>query len=186
MRQCAIINAVNYASAINWGSVPDWFAAIGTIVSVLLIGAGLLREIRRRRLDDEQTAAERREIEAERRDAEAAQARLVTSSLGANPRGRFAEISVDNASDAPILGVTPTIVIRPVDGTPERRTPVRMPNSQIAPHSEAPVGVRLDDAGDLIADDLSNIDLEVEYTDVHGRRWRRLGDEQPERVLDQG
>ena len=58
-------------AAVNWGSVPDWIAAVGSVIAMLLAVSGLLYEMHKRRLTEAETAAERRA-------AEGNQARLVS------------------------------------------------------------------------------------------------------------
>ena len=51
-------------AAVNWGSVPDWIAAVGSVIAMLLAVSGLLYEMHKRRLTEAETVAERRAAEA--------------------------------------------------------------------------------------------------------------------------
>ncbi|WP_406072955.1 hypothetical protein [Micromonospora sp. NBC_01638] len=85
---------------VDWGSVPDWFGAVGSIASVLFVYLGLRREIRARRTDDMRVRA--------------TQARLV--SAVAEIRGTSVlRVTVANESDAPVLDVAVLARLVPPD-----------------------------------------------------------------------
>jgi hypothetical protein len=48
------------AYQINWGSVPDWIAAIGSVLAFTGFAIAFIWEVRKRRLDDEQDRIPRR------------------------------------------------------------------------------------------------------------------------------
>jgi hypothetical protein len=82
----------------NWGSVPDWVAAVGTAGSLFYIA--VQHQIERRK-DREQ----RDEEVKDRRDREASQARLVSVAAGWGfdlGRGYTVRITVRNDSPSPI------------------------------------------------------------------------------------
>jgi hypothetical protein len=65
-------------SAVNWGSVPDWIAGIGSVLAFLGLVAGLLIESAKRRKDE----ARRVQDEARRKDETAEAARTAQSRTG--------------------------------------------------------------------------------------------------------
>src|SRR4051794_14345344 len=97
MRGGVVPDAYYASSDVDWGSVPDWVGAIGTVLAFVGFGVAFWWEVRLRRLDD-------RRADADRREAEAAQARLVfaTRTGGAPERVRA---RVRNASDGQIFGI---------------------------------------------------------------------------------
>ncbi|WCN80992.1 hypothetical protein [Micromonospora sp. LH3U1] len=152
---------------VDWGSVPDWFGAVGSIASVLFVYLGLRREIRARRTDDLRVRA--------------TQARLV--SAVAEIRGTSVlRVTVANESDAPVLDVAVLARLAPPDdpdGPPiglaaakqVRRVPARDAHDLFvtvaAEHRLGPTDTIL---------------VELTFTDHDGNRWRRIGAGQPEPV----
>ena len=49
------------ASRVNWGSVPDWIAGLGSVLAFAGFAIAFIWEIRKRRHDDEQAAEDRRD-----------------------------------------------------------------------------------------------------------------------------
>lgn len=156
-----------YDDVADWGSVPDWFGALGSIASVLFVYLGLRREIRARRSDDLRVRA--------------TQARLV--SAVAQIRGNSVlRVAVANESDAPVLDVA--VQVRRVppddpDGPPVGLAPAkqvrRIPGRDVhdlfvtvtAEHRLRPADTVL---------------VELTFTDHDGNRWHRVGAAQPEPV----
>ncbi|WP_410814406.1 hypothetical protein [Micromonospora sp. 067-2] len=152
---------------IDWGSVPDWFGAVGSIASVLFVYLGLRREIRARRTDDLRVRA--------------TQARLV--SAVAEIRGTSVlRVTVANESDAPVLDLAVLARLVPADetdGPPVGLAAVkqvrRIPGRDVhdlfvtvtAEHRLRPTDTVL---------------VELTFTDHDGNRWRRFGAGQPEPV----
>jgi hypothetical protein len=190
------------SSAVSWGSVPDWVAAIGSVLAFVGFGVALLREVRLRRIDDERTAEDRRQLEAERRDTEANQARQVTTAVGYgfNTKARWtASITLANESVASVTDVAVELVpARPPDDMPEmtgeaqRRLPICKTVQRVVgnggtamvdisvPHCfEEPKGTDPDPSWEVARAYF----VRVEFTDCHGRRWQRRGTQQPTRVL---
>ncbi len=96
----------NYS--IDWGSVPDWLAGIGTVGTLAFFGMQLRNDKRRHRTEEQ-----RRVDEA--RDREASQARLVASRARWDygpSSGYAARITVRNDSPFPITDVQAQLVSR--------------------------------------------------------------------------
>src|SRR5262245_44387771 len=94
----------------DWGSVPGWLEAVGTVGSFAFIGYGLLREIRLRREDEERRRLDDERAAAERRDAEADMARLVTLGFAAVD-ATHVELHILNDSPGPIRRLTYTLSV---------------------------------------------------------------------------
>ena len=90
------------AAAVDWGSVPDWIAAIGSVIATLLAITGLLYEMHKRRLAEA-------EATAERRAAEANQARLISVEVRVRGDGHRTDLTMRNDSDAPIRTISPLL-----------------------------------------------------------------------------
>src|SRR6185369_9254276 len=90
----------------DWGSVPDWLAAVGTTGGLIFIGFQYHRD-RTRDLDErKRLRAAEAETERLRRDAEAAQARLVSfKEVTEHGDGLAWLITVHNDSDRAIRDV---------------------------------------------------------------------------------
>lgn len=172
----ALISAA-LATKMNWGSVPEWFGAIGTILGTLIVGGGLWYEIRQRRLAD-------RQAEEERRDALAAPARLVTLDIRTD-HGRYL-IKVRNDGAAPIRKLTYTAMWT-LDGQ-DHRVPITKIRGGQSTYVGAHDQIELDCLVDGIdpAAPAKELDAEAEFVDFRGLRWViRAGDESLRRVLTQ-
>lgn len=159
--------------SINWGSLPDWLAAIGTVGSLGVVAIGLTREVKRRREDDRAAAAERRH-------ATARQARLVTAVARAwSPQQ--VHVTVRNESQAPIFDVKPGLLVADPE-TGQQTVPLAgrvldfVAMHRIAGGSgELQVALTVDEP--LTADPRAITDLI--FTDANGLRWRRINNGQP-------
>lgn len=161
-------------SAVDWGTVPAWVAAVGTASATILVSVGLLREIKRRRLDDEKAARERL-------DARRQQARLVYAEYVEYERStREIRLKVHNDSNAPIFDVALS-----AGAGPDRESwgPITT-----TPHPLNPTGVRPRDAENMalyLARDEPPIEygwyvsIELEFTDANGYRWSRADNRRP-------
>lgn len=165
--------------SVNWGSVPDWLAATGTVVAVVALT--LASKDYRSRAD-------------EFRDNEAAQARLVTSSRDAANQA----LEIVNHSAQPIFNVE-------IEDLTLRADPAA--RWQLSPHvfglessiDILPAGgkhwvaiqfVEADGAVFNVSSALVHrpgadigFDARVKFTDAGGLRWRRLNDNKPTRVF---
>ncbi|MFF4878248.1 hypothetical protein [Micromonospora sp. NPDC000668] len=154
-----------HQAAVDWGSVPDWFGAVGSIASVLIVYLGLRREIRARRTDELRVRA--------------TQARLI--SAVAEIRGNSVlRVTVANESDAPVLDVTVLPRLVPPDdpeGTPTELAAVKQVR-RIHGRDSHELFVTVTAEHRLRAADTVLVDLT--YTDHDGNRWRRSGAGQPE------
>ncbi|MDG4806361.1 hypothetical protein O7634_06285 [Micromonospora sp. WMMD1120] len=161
------MNWSSIQDVIDWGSVPDWFGAVGSIASVLFVYLGLRREIRARRADDLRTRA--------------TQARLV--SAVAEIRGTSVlRVTVANESDAPVLDVAvlarlaaPDDPDAPPVGLAAAKQVRRVPG-----HDVQDIFVTVAPEHRLRPDD--TVLVELTFTDHDGNRWRRVGAGQPEPV----
>ncbi|MEV4119132.1 hypothetical protein [Micromonospora sp. NPDC049645] len=150
---------------VDWGSVPDWFGAVGSIASVLFVYLGLRREIRARRNDDLRIRA--------------TQARLV--SAVAEIRGTSVlRVTVANESDAPVLDVSALARLVPADdpdGPPVALAAAKQVR-RIPGHEVHDLFVTVAAEHRLRAADTVLVDLT--FTDHDGNRWHRIGAGQPE------
>ncbi|MEU6074507.1 hypothetical protein [Micromonospora sp. NPDC047074] len=150
---------------VDWGTVPDWFGAVGSIASVLFVYLGLRREIRSRRSDELR--------------ARATQARLV--SAVAEVRGSsVVRIVVSNESDAPVLDLAATPCLPPPgDGTgPAVELAAPKQVRRIHGRENHELFVTLAAGRSLTPAD--GVSVELIFTDHDGNRWRRSGAGQPE------
>lgn len=145
---------------VDWGTVPAWVGAIGSLLLAVIFGGGLLHEIHQRRLADARAAAERF-------DRMAAQARLVSVG-GGIAKGRGGRISIRNDGDGPIRNLSYTLVVPGQDGQPERVAvhPVKPHPPFVGGHADLRVDIR---AARLV--DPRQASVEVEFTDTNGLRW---------------
>ncbi|MBM0233430.1 hypothetical protein JNW91_17145 [Micromonospora sp. STR1_7] len=150
---------------VDWGSVPDWFGAVGSIASVLFVYLGLRREIRARRTDELRIRA--------------TQARLV--SAVAEIRGNSVlRVTVANESDAPVLDVLVLPRLVPPDepdGPPVELGAVKQVR-RIHGRDNHDLFVTVTGERRLHATD--TVLVELTFTDHDGNRWRRIGAGQPE------
>ncbi|KQU61304.1 hypothetical protein ASG84_01970 [Rhodococcus sp. Leaf278] len=87
---------------VDWGSVPAWLGAVGTLGAVVVALTPAVRDSRRYAEDADLRAAERRDLEA-------AQARLVFFELDSFGG---VKVTIVNSSDAPIHHVSLDDVIK--------------------------------------------------------------------------
>jgi hypothetical protein len=145
---------------VDWGTVPAWVGAVGSLLVALVIGGGLLNEMKQRREADERAVAERL-------DRAAAPARMVSVG-GGIAKTRGGKVSVRNDGDAPIRNLSYAVVTRTADGE-TRRIPARSSKPRqpfVGAHSE----LRADIISTEVVDPRYAA-IEVEFTDKNGRRW---------------
>ncbi|NJP31063.1 hypothetical protein [Micromonospora thermarum] len=152
---------------VNWGSVPDWFAGLGTVGTLLFGVLSLRREIRTRRRED--------------RAARARQARLVSTTARIEGSGVL-RVRVANDSDGPVFDLVATPVVHTgAPGPGGRRVPVATvtgPVDRLDGRTGAELFVAVDRTVDLTGYASATVDLG--FTDQQGNRWRRSGSGQPE------
>lgn len=153
----------------NWGKVPDYLTGLGAVAA---FGALLI------------AALEWRQSQAERRDREADQARLIVAALwGVGVTDKFRQfIILRNHSDQPVF----TVRIHGVPTGKDRydgghgRTEAEYEQAVLSPGDATERHGIADDppSGKSVAEVVC-----FSFTDAHGRRWRREGGNQPVRVL---
>lgn len=156
-----ILGGVPDTLRIQWGSAPDWLAALGTIAAFV----GLLYEIRRSRVERTSAEATRAEALASHNQAEREQqVRRVTAWLddvGGDAADRNLAATVSNASEMAIYDIELKLV--GVPDIPSRSLPV------IAPGERRVVaqwlGVRVPGG--------SRLRVEVRFVDAQGVVWLR-------------
>ncbi|BEL04125.1 hypothetical protein Q0Z83_023160 [Actinoplanes sichuanensis] len=166
-------------AAVDWGSVPDWIAGIGSVFATLLAVSGLLYEMHKRRLTEARAAAERRA-------AEANQARLVSVQARVRGDGHRAELILRNDSAAPIRTVTPVLYWADTDGTWRipRLSSNGSPQAVLGPHESATSFAEVA-FGEPGPPEPAAVRTAVAFTDATGRRWLCLPDAgSPIPVLD--
>ena len=151
-------------AAVHWGSVPDWIAAVGSVIAMLLAVSGLLYEMHKRRLTEAETVAERRA-------AEGNQARLVSVEVRVRGDGHRAELTLRNDSPAPIRTVALVLYWADADGTwriPELSN--ETPLAVLGPHESATslAEVASGESGPPVP---TAVRAAVAFTDAEGRRW---------------
>jgi hypothetical protein len=156
---------------VDWGTVPAWVGAIGSLLVAGVIGGGLLYEIRLRRVSDARSAAERY-------DAMAAHARLVSVG-GGIAKGRGGRISIRNDADGPIRNLSYVVLARTADGEVER-LPV-YPVKQHPPFVGGHADLRIDIKTARLVDPRQS-QVEVEFTDTNGLRWALTSDNELRQV----
>ena len=150
---------------VDWGTVPAWVGAIGSLLVAIVIGGGLLYETRLRRMADARSAAERF-------DAMAAHARLVSVG-GGIAKGRGGRISIRNDGDGPIRNLSYVVLAGTADGEVER-LPVH-PVKQYPPFVGGHADLRIDIRTTRLVDP-RRCRIEVEFTDASGLRWALTSD----------
>lgn len=179
----------------HWGAFGDVLGGVGSMLAVVVATILLIREVRARRREATQYADERREQEEEQREREARQrdadawrARLVLAELGEselNPDDQETQsqwINVLNESDGFVFDVIVRIpgsdlrrVIHYIKPGSTESTDFRgLPDDYYVMHVSC--------GGPLMPYQLRAI---VEFTDPSGRRWRRHGWDQPQRLPDE-
>ncbi|MEV0458346.1 hypothetical protein [Catellatospora methionotrophica] len=106
----------NAYMATDWGSIPDWIGGVGTAISLFVVSSGLIWEMRRRRLDDNRLADERRE-------SERALARLVRIAIDTDEKFNV-QITIANDASMPIYDIELTL----------RNVPTVNPNLSVKAH----------------------------------------------------
>ncbi|WP_020525171.1 hypothetical protein [Catelliglobosispora koreensis] len=162
------------SGGVDFGSVPDWIAAIGTVLSFLAVGVGLLYEMHKRRAD---AVSE-----------EANQARLVTVISGTLTEQEFAKdsagcsITVKNYSAAPIFEVRAGMIEPGADG----RHTVQMPGQMKFRQQSHTLGPGAELAGSFLIVARQTYPEAItwlEFLDAIGRRWRRVNNGPPTKVV---
>jgi len=151
-------------AAVNWGSVPDWIAGVGSVMAMLLAISGLLYEMHKRRLSDAEAAAERRA-------AEANQARLVSVEVRVRGEGHRAELGLRNDSAAPIRTMAPILYWADAGGA--WRIPKLSngtPLAVLGPHESATLLAEVA-TGESGPPGPTAVRAAVAFTDAEGRRW---------------
>jgi hypothetical protein len=151
-------------AAVNWGSVPDWIAGVGSVMAMLLAISGLLYEMHKRRLSEAEAAAERRA-------AEANQARLVSVAVRVRGEGHRTELTLRNDSAAPIRTMAPILYWAGAGGA--WRIPKLSngtPLAVLGPHESATLlaEVATGESGPPVP---AAVRAAVAFTDAEGRRW---------------
>jgi hypothetical protein len=166
------------ASRIDWGSVPDWIAGIGSVLAFAGFAIAFIWEVRKRRQDDEQAAEERR-------DALKRHARLVFMKIigGSETQRR---LTLHNEGPGPIIDVVTTVWVWSDEATGELREVQlarRGPNTtELGAGENGEVWLWLADGERILPG--QEFFPQVEFTDCEGNRWRRRDNQQPVRVLD--
>lgn len=145
---------------VDWGTVPAWVGALGSVLVATVIGGGLLYEIHMRRLADAR-------VEAQWYDRMAAHARLVSVG-GGIAKGRGGRISIRNDGDGPIRNLSYTLLAHTADGEMSR-VPV-YPVKQHQPFVGGHADLRVDIKAARLVDPRQAL-IEVEFTDTSGLRW---------------
>lgn len=150
-----------FADWADWGTLPDWLAAIATPIAVV----ALLVEVVRSR--SERRAAVAEEARAEREQ----QVRSVTAwaqAVRQGPESVYSTVTahVDNASALAIYDVDIALVSSRPDLTLERRR-VRVIPPGARDDGETWTAVRLEPE--------DTVDVLLRFTDAQGLRWTRQG-----------
>ncbi|MEU6992701.1 hypothetical protein ABZ953_18855 [Streptomyces sp. NPDC046465] len=160
-----------------YGTVPDWVAAVGTVAATLLLAVGLLREIRRRRIDDARAATERRA-------AEANQARLVSVVFRARGSGLRVECVVRNDSPAPVRDAVPWLSwVDPAGALHVPQTEVGANAPLLGPGETTEMTLSVTERAEA-PDASGSLRCALAFTDANGRRWVRTANGAPTAVLD--
>lgn len=165
---------------VNWGSLPDWLAALGTVSAVVVALALALRDSQRHAAEEERRAQERRDLEA-------TQARLVYFTI-ASSGGIM--VTIHNASDRPIFHVCLESVEKV--GSPGLAWQVnrnvmgaRAETNSIEPHGHFKIPVNLvSEDGQAQRSRIGEYTVIISFLDAAGMRWSRTGMGPPTRVLD--
>ncbi|GGM53416.1 hypothetical protein ACFFX1_54920 [Dactylosporangium sucinum] len=161
-------------SAVNWGSVPDWIAGIGSVLAFAGLAFGLWWEARQRRLD--------------RLDADSQQARLVFAEVADYTLARCL-VRVRNNSDHPVYDVEVELL------APGSRTQVghrgiyiqEVPAHSSTDTTPSPellqewVRYTRRDPFLLDPDRLGRVLALITFVDGAGRAWKRYDTEAPTR-----
>ncbi|MBX5331557.1 hypothetical protein HQO90_11200 [Rhodococcus fascians] len=165
---------------VDWGSVPAWLGAVGTIGAVVVALTLAVRDSRRYAVKADIRAAERRDLEA-------AQARLVLFELSAFGG---VKVTIVNRSNAPIHRVSLDNVVKSDSpGTTWRVNPrvtgARAAANTIDAQSDLMIPVDLIDATGRVLDNrIGEYTITFSFLDAAGLRWTKTGMNAPTRVLD--
>lgn len=164
---------------IDWGSVPAWLGAVGTISAVAVALTLAVRDSRRYAADEVVRAAERRDLEA-------AQARLIFFELSAFGG---VKVTIVNRSDAPIHHVLLEGVVK-VDSPDAiwrvnpRVRGARAETNTIDAQGEFMIPVEhLDTTGTVLNHRTGEYKVTFSFLDAAGLRWSKRGMNAPIRVL---
>ncbi len=150
----------------NWGSIPDWVAAVATPLALL---AFVLEDARSRRDRREAESGEAERAEREQRAETEEQVRRVTAwSEVVAGNGKYTDVvaHIENSSDMAIFALVVTLKSTEGSAVPEaQRIPVVPPQGR----SDIAVWYAVAVPDDAI------LDVVVEFTDARGARWRRSG-----------
>jgi hypothetical protein len=173
------------ASDVDWGSVPDWIAGVGSALAFIGFATAFVWEVRKRRQDDAKRRQDDERAAEEARDALKRYARLVLMKVSRGSETQL-RLTINNASSGPIIDVVTTVWVR-IEG----------PSRELR---EVALDRRSPDATELGAGDSGEVWLwfadgeripqeqefvpQIEFTDCNGNRWRRLDNQQPVQVID--
>lgn len=167
-------------TAPDWGTLPDWLAAIGTI-SAVGVALGLahrdakrLDEERREAKAERDEAAEERALFREQQAAEAeerkrrlaAKVTLLVEPLRDETGGRLIRWTVHNGGDEPISMAT--VVRRPIPADSKQFEPAQLCHTW----SSIEAGGRRATITEIY-DDLNMHQGELHFTDGAGHEWQR-------------
>lgn len=166
---------------LDWGSIPAWLGAAGTISAVVVALTLAIRDSRRH-------AADERVRAAERRDLEAAQARLVFSALTSS--GGLM-VTIKNSSTAPVHHVSLDNVVKidSPDATWRVNPRVRGARAEfntLEAQGEWMIPVEHQNAtGAVLTKRIGEYSVVFSFLDAAGLRWSRTGVNAPARVLEE-
>lgn len=183
------------------GTVPEWLSGVGALATFAAVWVAVkqlsIGQAERTSLENERTALANTR-EAERRDHEMSQARLIiiepvrtaTESLPA--WRKYGELLVHNHSAAPVFDLLLEFV-SPIDEhtTVEELTsddtgnPCYRPaqNRPVLPPDQATAPFFVTTSGNKLNPDRAKY-VAFRFTDARGLRWRRIGGEQPVQLLN--
>jgi len=197
LKIAAVITLLMLAGIVIWGVIArkdsSWWAAsgqwIGAVGTVATAGAAIW--IARRGWElAEATHHENLRLQDElRRERELIQARLVLSQWKSHGTGYG--ITVDNGSGGAITNVRIEQLPKPATAAPEEVwvDPRRLEQTQslIHPHSIHHFELLSIMGGGKLPNPVpSDCIATIRFTDADGRRWRRVGEGEPQRVFDDG
>jgi hypothetical protein len=141
---------------LQYGTVPEWMAAIGTVGTLVVALYILMRELK--------------QFRGERWDERRRQARLIAAWIELDPRRSTVSPYVRNLSDEPVMDIK---VIAP---TPVAGDIVVMERDLVPPRETVGDQVK-------VVEDVAKRNKQscvVLFTDAKGHRWRRDGGNPPE------
>jgi len=151
--------------AVEWGSVPDWIAAIGTSFAFVAALYVIFRDHQaQRRRQNEEDARQARLVLSWVDAFETAE--VVATEHGLKPRHRF-EVVIHNASSEPIIDCLAEVWI----DTDEISKDIATSRVQRHKHIIPPGNYR--EAVQLAPDWATRAVASIAFTDGNGRRWLR-------------